>query len=145
MARGGDPSLFPPRLFCDTSFFYACLDPNDANHERAREASRRAAMAHSRLHATWDVVSETATLLRYRCGYNAAASFITTIRPLLSMAALDDHARAEAERLFLSRGRVLRLSMCDAVSYVAVTKVLGGIPCLSFDRDFRGLGLNMTC
>jgi predicted nucleic acid-binding protein len=27
----------PPRLFCDTSFFYACLDPDDANHERAAD------------------------------------------------------------------------------------------------------------
>jgi hypothetical protein len=22
----------PSRLFCDTSFFYACLDPNDTHH-----------------------------------------------------------------------------------------------------------------
>ena len=27
----------PSRLFCDTSFFYACLDPNDFNHNRAEE------------------------------------------------------------------------------------------------------------
>jgi hypothetical protein len=27
----------PSRLFCDTAFFYACLDPNDINHDRARE------------------------------------------------------------------------------------------------------------
>jgi len=26
----------PPRLFCDTSFFYACFDRSDVNHRRAR-------------------------------------------------------------------------------------------------------------
>ena len=35
----------PARLFCDTSFFYACFDPHDVNHERARRAARRSGLA----------------------------------------------------------------------------------------------------
>ena len=27
---------FPTHVFWDTSFFYACLDPKDANHSRTR-------------------------------------------------------------------------------------------------------------
>jgi predicted nucleic acid-binding protein len=31
------------RLFCDTSFFYACLDRNDRNQDRAEERTADAA------------------------------------------------------------------------------------------------------
>lgn len=145
MAPRSESPAFPPRVFCDTSFLYACLDAADTNHGRALEASRAAAKTRSRLYCTSDVVSETATLLRYRCSYEAASLFVTTVKPLLEIVPVDDLARAEAERVFLSKGRSRRLSMCDAVSYVCVTKLLGGIPCLSFDKDFRRLGLEVAC
>ena len=35
---------FPARLFCDTSFFYACFDQHDVNHERAKQISEEAAV-----------------------------------------------------------------------------------------------------
>jgi predicted nucleic acid-binding protein len=56
----------PSRLFCDTSFFYACLDSNDTNHERARELTADAVTSATTFVTTWDIVSETVTLLRYR-------------------------------------------------------------------------------
>ena len=33
----------PARLFCDTSFFYACFDQHDVNHELAKQLSEEAA------------------------------------------------------------------------------------------------------
>lgn len=36
-----------------------------------------------------------------------------------------------------------RLSFCDAISYVVVSGLLGGVPGLSFDKDFRSLGLTV--
>jgi len=33
----------PPRLFCDTSFFYACFDQHDVNHQQANDLSKDAA------------------------------------------------------------------------------------------------------
>ena len=33
----------PPRLFCDTSFFYACFDQHDVNHQQADDLSKKAA------------------------------------------------------------------------------------------------------
>ncbi len=54
----------PARVFCDTSFFYACLDSSDVHHRRAAELIGEAAAAGSDFLSTWDVVSETATLLR---------------------------------------------------------------------------------
>ena len=56
----------PARLFCDTSFFYACFDQRDVNHQHAKDLSADATASGSRHYVTWDIISETLTLLRYR-------------------------------------------------------------------------------
>lgn len=133
----------PARLFCDTSFFYAALDPTDAHHERARTLFGEIASAQTGLLATWDVVSETVTLLRYRRGFQAALAFLTEIKPRLRIVSYGDAVRAEAERVFVQRGRGRVLSYCDAISFVVVTTMLGHMPCVAFDDDFRALGLTV--
>lgn len=132
-----------PRLFCDTSFFYACLDPSDVNHPRALELVEQAAAARSDLSTTWDVVSETVTLLRYRLSFGAAWSFLSEVRPNLRLVHYGDAVRAEAEEVFRLYGEERRLSFCDAISFVVVTTMLGDPPCLAFDQDFRALGLTV--
>ena len=71
----------PSRLFCDTSFFYACLDPDDTNHERAKELTADAVASATTFVTTWDIVSETVTLLRYRLGFRPAMRFLDEIKP----------------------------------------------------------------
>ena len=134
---------FPPRLFCDTSFFYACLDPSDAHHPRAAEQIENATRSGSDFLTTWDVVSETATLLRYRCSYTAAWMFLDQVKPTLQIVHYGDDARAEAMEVFRVYSQDHLLSFCDAISFVVVTTLLGDLPCLAFDRDFRGLGLTV--
>jgi predicted nucleic acid-binding protein len=131
----------PPRLFCDTSFFYACFDPRDVNHQRAEDLSAEAAESGSALYVTWDIVSETSTLLRYRRSYRAALAFLSEIKPDLHIVNYGDSVRAEAEQIFRRCGRDHKLSFCDAVSFVVVTTLLDDIPSLVFDEDFRTLGL----
>jgi predicted nucleic acid-binding protein len=131
----------PPRLFCDTSFFYACFDPRDVNHQRAEDLSAQAAESGSALYVTWDIVSETLTLLRYRRSYRAALTFLSEIKPDLHIVNYGDSVRAEAEQIFRRYGRDHKLSFCDAVSFVVVTTLLDDIPSLVFDEDFRALGL----
>lgn len=131
----------PPRLFCDTSFFYACFDPRDVNHQRAEDLSAQAAESGSALYVTWDIVSETLTLLRYRRSYRAALTFLSEIKPDLHIVNYGDSVRAEAEEIFRRYGRDHKLSFCDAVSFVVVTTLLDDIPSLVFDEDFRALGL----
>lgn len=135
---------FPAQLFCDTSFFYACLDPRDVNHERAERLVAQAAGAPSILCTTWDIVSETVTLLRYRRSFDAAMAFLTEIRPHLRIVSYGDRLRQEAEEVFRQYGRDHRLSFCDAISFVVVTTILDHMPCLAFDEDFRGLGLTVV-
>lgn len=133
----------PPRLFCDTSFFYACLDPGDVNHARARGLVDRATLAACELLTTWDVVSETVTLLRYRRSFEAAWLFLSQVRPTLRLVSYGEEVRDEAEEVFRLYGRDHRLSFCDAISFVVVTAMLDDMPCLAFDRDFRALGLTV--
>ena len=131
------------RVFCDTSFFYCCLDPREVFHGRAMELVMRAAEAGTILSSTWDVASETVTLLRYRRSYRAAIQFLDEFKPMLDLVPYDHDVRAVAEHVFRRFGAERRLSLCDAISFVVVTTMLENIPCLSFDQDFRALGLTV--
>jgi len=132
----------PGRVFCDTSFFYACLDPRDINHDHSSEIVADAAEG-TTLFTTWDIISETATLLRYRRHYPAAVLFLDEVKPGLWIVAYGDRVREDAEQIFKHYGRDHRLSFCDALSFVVVTTLLDHMPCLAFDEDFRGLGLTV--
>jgi predicted nucleic acid-binding protein len=133
----------PGHVFGDTSFFFACLEPLDAYHQRALEVARRVADGRWILHTTWDVVSETTTLLRYRSSFAAARTFLSDVKPTLRIVEYGSRARVEAEEIFLQYAREHRLSLCDAISFVVITSLLEGPPCLTFDDDFRTLGLTV--
>jgi len=131
----------PPRVFCDTSFFHACLDPSDTHHLEAYPLVTEATAARVALWTTWDVVSETVTLLRYRVSYASALSFVDELYPRLHLVEYGSQVRAMALDIFRRYGRDHRLSLCDAISFVVVTTLLERMPCFAFDEDFRALGL----
>jgi uncharacterized protein len=133
----------PSRLFCDTSFFYACFDSKDVNHERAEELNDEAATLAVTFFTTWDIVGETVTLLRYRKGFRPALTFLEEVKPSLSMVEYGQRVRDEAEDIFRRHGLSRRLSFCDAVSFVVVTTLLDHMPSLAFDRDFQALGVTV--
>ena len=135
--------VLPPRLFCDTSFFYACFDPRDVNHEQAKVIVDEAITANAVLWVTWDIISEAVTLLRYRRNFHAALTFLAGVKPSLAIVSYGDRVREEAEQIFRQYGRDHRLSFCDAISFVVLTTLLNDVPCLTFDRDFRRLGLTV--
>ena len=131
------------RVFCDTSFFYASLDNRDVNYPRARALLEEAATAGVVFYCTWDIISETVTLLRYRCSYGRAIQFLDRVKPTLRIVSYDDSVRDQAEEVFRRLGKDKKLSFCDAISFVTVTVLLDHMPCLSFDRDFKRLGLTV--
>jgi predicted nucleic acid-binding protein len=83
------------------------------------------------------------TLLRYRRNFPAALTFLAEVKPWLAIVSYGDRVRAEAEQIFREYGRDHRLSFCDAISFVVVTTLLDDVPCLTFDEDFRRLGLTV--
>lgn len=133
----------PPRVFCDTSFFHACFDASDTHHPQARALVSVATTARVALWTTWDVVSETVTLLRYRLGYAPAVTFIDDLCPRLRIVEYGSEWRMQAVDVFRKYGRERRLSFCDAISFLVVTVLLERMPCFAFDEDFRRLGLTV--
>lgn len=133
-----------PRVFCDTSFFFAALAPRDVNHARAGEILAMCRKERTSLISSWDVVSETATLLTYRLHARAGVAFLESVKPALTLVPTTLAALEEAERVFRRLAPRQRLSFCDAISFVIVSTVLDNVPCLTFDRDFEDLGLTVV-
>ena len=131
------------KVFCDTSFFFASLCPDDSNFEKAGELLEYCRDNVVTLYTTWDIISETVTLLRYRADFNTAVEFLEKVKPALFIVQYDESARTAAEKVFKKLSRDKRLSLCDAVSYIVVTHLLDNIPCLTFDKDFRSLGMTV--
>ena len=132
---------WPARLFCDTSFFFACLEPRDIHHAQAKEWLEESAHRGTVFVTTWDIVSETITLLRVKSGYKKAAAFIDEVLPALQIARYDDSIRGQAEDVFKRFARDKKLSFCDCVSFAVLTALLDTIPSATFDAHFRSLGL----
>ena len=144
MAGAGEarPTL-PGRAFCDTSYFYACADTDDMHHRRALALAGEAASRQTELWTTWDVISETVTLLRYRHSSAAALGFLDEVKPGLHVMDYGANIRVEAAQVFRRHSRDHRLSLCDAISFVVVTTLLDRMPSFAFDEDFRRLGLTV--
>ncbi len=133
----------PALVFCDTSFFYACLDPKDTNHARAQALVTESAAAGTTFCTTWDIISETVTRLQYRHNFQAALAFLTDVKPGLRIVPTAIVCGRRPNNLFRSYARDCRLSFCDSISFVVVTTLLDHVPCFTFDADFRGLGLTV--
>lgn len=129
------------KAFCDTSFFFASLYPGDANYARAGNILAECLDQSITLYTTWDIVSETATLLRYRASYKMAVQFLEVVKPALAIVRYDDSVRSAADEVFKKLSKDKKLSYCDALAFMIITKLLDNIPCLTFDNDFRSLGL----
>lgn len=131
------------KVFCDTSFFFASLWPDDSNFDRAGELLEYCRDNAVTLYTTNDIISETVTLLRYRADYDLAVKFLEKIKPALFIVQYNDSVRIEAEKVFKKLSMHRRLSFCDSISYIVIVHLLDNIPSLSFDKDFRSLGLTV--
>lgn len=136
------PSL-PREVFADTSFWFAALEADDANHARAGDLIGRARSARTRFHATREIIGETLTLLRYRSGARTAVAFVDVVLPTIEVVVASATLHATALEIFRRLAPRRRLSYCDALSLVVVRQELDDMPCLAFDREFRALGLTV--
>lgn len=145
MAIGRLPALENvARVFGDTSYFFAVLNPEDPAFGQAVALSLELLARRVQVVTTWDVVVECVALLRYRTGFPPARRFLREVLPGLQLLEPTGAERAAAVEFFVKRGAARRLSLCDAISYVVVSTRLNWAPCLSFDDDFAALGLTIV-
>ena len=127
-------------VFCDAGFFIALYSKKDTKHKRALELFKEI-MAHKIvIHASWFVISETMTILLYQYGYSEARTFNQTI-DLYKIHHSTNSQCHQAIEIFSKLSKDRKISFVDALSKVIITEDLKNIPALSFDDDFRALGL----
>jgi predicted nucleic acid-binding protein len=131
------------RLFLDSSFLIALHGVDDAMHPRAVELLEQADRAGARLCTLWDCVGESLTVLRRHFGWRAARALAAGVGELVLLPCDTSHRlQAVSEFVRVSRGR-RPPSFVDVLCAVVIRTELGGDPALSFDRDFRRLGLTV--
>ena len=132
-------------LFFDTSFWIALMYLKDEEHQKSEQFFYSILETNISLFTTIDVVSETITTLRYirRIGYHLAKRFIEEIKPQLLVRYPTKNDYQRVQELYLKYAKDKEISFCDLVSFVIVKERLHNIPCLSFDYDFKKLGLNV--
>jgi len=127
-------------VYCDASFFIALFSKKDTEHRRALELFCEVKEGRISMHTCWFIVSEAMTVLLYRYGYSEALAFGQSIHLYKILNCKESHYH-QAISLFNLFGKDRKISFVDALSHVLITGELKNIPAISFDRDFRTLGL----
>jgi len=127
-------------VFCDASFFVALFSKKDAEHKRALELFKEIKAEKISICTSWFIISEAITVLLYKYGYTEACVFGESIH-LYQAVHSKESQHHQALALFKLYVKDSAISFVDALSHVLITGVLKNIPAISFDEDFRSLGL----
>ena len=127
-------------VYCDASFFVALFSKKDIKHKRALQLFKEIKENHILMHTCWFIISEAMTVLLYQYGYSEALTFNQSI-DLYKIIRSTESQHHQAIALFNLFGKDKKISFVDALSYVLISSELKKMPALSFDRDFRSMGL----
>lgn len=127
-------------VYCDASFFVALFSKKDTKHKRALELFKEIKAHKIVIHTCWFVISETMTVLLYQYGYSEALTFNQSI-DLYRISHSTESQHHQAIALFNLFGKDKKISFVDAFSHVLISGELRNMPALSFDKDFKSLGL----
>jgi predicted nucleic acid-binding protein len=127
-------------IYCDASFFIALFSKKDTKHKRALELFKEIKVDRIAIHTSWFVISEAMTVLRYQYGYPEALSFNQAIDLYeIHHSTVSQHQQAMATFNLFSKDK--KISFVDALARVLILGELKKMPALSFDDDFRAMGL----
>jgi len=128
-------------VFVDTSAFFAVIDQDDGNHERALKQWSALLVPENVLVTTNYVVVEAATLIHRRLGPRAAAAFHADMMPLVHVqfVSAQQHGAAVAASLLAARRGP---SIVDCASF-EVMRGLGVADAFTFDRHFTAQGFDV--
>ncbi len=127
-------------IYCDASFFVALFSKKDTEHQRAIELFEEIKEQEVSIFTCWSIISEAMTVLLYRYGYSEARIFGQSIHLYRTLNCKESHYH-QAIALFNLFSKNRKISFVDALSYVLITGQLKNIPAISFDSDFRSMGL----
>ena len=127
-------------VYCDASFFVALFSKKDTKHQRALQLFKEIKENRIVLHTSWFVISEAMTVLLYQYGYSEALTFNQSI-DLYRIYHSTESQHHQAIALFNLFGKDRKISFVDALSRVLISGELKNMPALSFDKDFKALGL----
>ena len=127
-------------VYCDAGFFVALFSKKDAKHKRALELFEEIKENRIKIHTCWFIISEAMTVLLYQYGYREALAFNQSISVYKILHSTESQHH-QAIALFNLFGKDRKISFVDALSHVLISGELKNMPALSFDRDFKALGL----
>jgi uncharacterized protein len=129
------------RIFIDTSAFYALLDRDDENHQKAKKAWAGMVHGENILITSNYVLVETFALSQHRLGIEALRGFHDAIVPLVNVEFVSAEIHRAGVSVLLSASR-RNLSLVDCVSF-EVMRALEIRTVFVFDLHFREQGFMM--
>src|SRR4030042_5676032 len=109
-------------VFVDTSAFYAVMDANDWNHDRALDRWRDLASNAADVVCTNYTLIETIALLQHRVGMEAVRAFQEDVVPVLRIVWIDAEGHAASVSALLVAGR-RQLSLVDCTSFETMRRL----------------------
>ena len=128
--------------FVDTSAFFALLDADDHNRDRARAHLRELIVGEVELLTHEYVVVETTALVQRRLGLVALRRFVDDLLPLVQVAWVDEDLHREAREALLAAGR-RAVSLVDWTSFLIMRRH-GVRRAFTFDPDFGAEGFEVV-
>jgi predicted nucleic acid-binding protein len=136
-------------VYCDASFFIALFSKKDRKHKRALKLFKEIKENRITIHTCWFIISEAMTVLLYQYGYSEALTFNQSIDLYKIFHSIDlykifhstESHHNQAIALFNLFGKDRKISFVDALLRVLISGELKNMPALSFDEDFKTLGL----
>ncbi|MDH5768205.1 MAG: PIN domain-containing protein [Nitrospirota bacterium] len=128
------------RIFVDTSAFYALLDRDDSNHQKAKKIWPSIVNPENTLVTTNYIVVESFALLQHRLGIEALRGFQEDILPLVNIEFIDSGIHRSAVSALLAASK-RKLSLVDCVSF-EIMRSLGMKTAFAFDPHFKEQGFN---
>lgn len=127
-------------VYCDASFFVALFSKRDTKHKRALQLFMEIKENRIVIHTSWFIISEAMTVLLYQYGYSEALTFNQSI-DLYRVYHSTESQHHQAIALFNLFGKDRKISFVDALSRILISGELKNMPALSFDKDFKALGI----
>ena len=129
------------RTFIDTSAFYALLDRDDQNHQKAKRAWVEMLEEPPLMVTNNYILVETFALLQSRLGLQAARRFQEDVIPIIQVIFVTPDMHRAGTAALLSAGR-RGLSLVDCVSF-EVMRELGLKVVFTFDSHFKEQGFDV--